>query len=205
MLFRSWVAQGGVTYKPIEKIDMKLVGAYQGYGNIKNGFTGGNANNTNNTNSQQTGATALKYDYSAPVAAAEIGFNDPFGELLPAPIYIPRIGFFGEGTKNPSPDGNVLSSAWMAGAYMGNSKVSGFGTWKATWAYKYLGKDAWLDVLPDSDFYSGNTDVKGHEGILEIGLAKNMTFVVDYYHAERIKAAAHAPEHVIQYDINWKF
>jgi len=198
-----WVAQGGVILKPSEKMDAKLVGTYQGYGNIKNGFTGGNANNTNGTNEVQTGTTALKYDYSAPMYSGEIGFNDPFGELLPSPLYIPRVGVFGEYTKNPGADGQ--DTAWMAGAYLGNSKVSGFGTWKATWAYKWLGKDAWLDILPDSDFYSGNTDVKGYEGILEMGLSKNMTFVFDYYQAERIKTALKVPEHLLQADINWKF
>jgi len=157
-----WVAQGGVVLKPNEKMDAKLVGAYQGYGNIHNGFTGGNKNNTNGTNEVQTGATALKYDYSAPLYAVEIGFNDPFGELLPSPIYIPRVGVFGEFTKNPSPD--AQDKAWMAGGYFGNSKVNGFGTWKAIWAYKWLGK-VFFERQRDRDAFGDivHADGNGHD------------------------------------------
>jgi hypothetical protein len=197
-----FVGQTGLIAKPTEKMDAKAVFTYTGYSNIKNGFSGGNANNTNGTNAVQTGATALKYDYSAPMGSLEVGFNDPFGELLP--IYIPRVGFFGEYTMNPSPeDKNV---AWMAGTYIGNSKVSGWKTWKATTAYKYLAKDAWLDIFPDSDFYGGATGAKGVETVLELGLAKNMSMAIDYYQARRIgSTVAKAPEHIIQYDFNWKF
>ena len=96
----------------------------------------------------------------------------------------------------------------MAGFYLGNSKVNGWGTWKVTAAYKVLEKDAWLDIFPDSDFYGGATATAGTEGILEIGLAKNMTFALDYYSTHRYGTGsdtAKAQEHLIQYDINWKF
>ena len=44
------------------------------------------------------------------------------------------------------------------------------------------------------------------ESILEVGLAKNMTFALDYYQARRIgSTVAKAPEHLVQYDVNWKF
>ena len=197
-----YVGQFGATIKPNDKMDAKAVLSYNGYSNIKNGFSGGNANNTNGTNLIQTGTTALKYDYSAPTVSAELGLNDPLGEDFP--VYIPRIGVFGEYANNPSPDKQNV--AWMAGGYFGNSKVAGWKTWKATAAYKVIGKDAWLDILPDSDFYGGATGVKGVESILEIGLAKNMSFALDYYTTRRIgSTVAKAPEHVIQYDFNWKF
>ncbi len=196
-----WVVQTGLNAKAGEKLDAKLVGTYQGYANIKSGFTGSRTNNT--AGSAGIGANSLLYDYTAPMGAVDVGINDPFGELLPSRIYIPRVGVFGQYTQNPSPDTD--NKAFMAGVYMGNSKVSGFGTWKATAAFKKIEKDAWLDILPDSDFYSGNTGVKGFESIFEFGLAKNMTFVFDYYQARRIKVANKAPEHLFQADINWKF
>jgi hypothetical protein len=197
-----YVGQFGAIAKPTEKMDAKAAFTYTGFSNIKNGFSGGNANNTNGTNTVQTGTTALKYDYTAPMGSLEIGFNDPLGE--DAPIYIPRLGFFGEYTMNPSPDDK--NAAWMAGTYVGNSKVNGWKTWKATAAYKYLAKDSWLDIFPDSDFYGGATGTKGIESILEVGLAKNMSFVIDYYNTRRIgSTVAKAPEHVVQYDLNWKF
>ena len=197
-----YVGQFGAIVRPSEKMDIKTVFTYTGYANIKNGFTGGNANNTNGTNTVQTGTTALLYDYSAPMGSIEVGLNDPLGDSFP--LYIPRVGLFGEYTMNPSPDSK--NTAWMTGAYIGNSKVNGWKTWKATFAYKSLAKDAWLDIFPDSDFYSGATGVKGKEGILEIGLAKNMSFALDWYTTRRVgSTVAKAPEHLIQYDFNWKF
>ena len=197
-----YVAQLGAMIKPTDRADAKVALTYTGYGNIKNGFTSGNTNNTNGTNLIQTGTTALLYDYSAPMGSVELGLNDPLGDSFP--IYIPRVGLFGEYTNNPSP--NKENTAWMAGGYLGNSKINGWKTWKLTGAYKVIGKDAWLDIFPDSDFYSGATGVKGVEGILEIGLAKNMSFALDWYTTRRIgSTVAKAPEHLIQYDFNWKF
>ena len=140
------------------------------------------------------------FKYDAFAAGGELRVNDPFGEGFP--IYIPRIGLIGEYINNPDPDDEHVG--WLAGAYFGNSKVSGKGQWKITGTYRYLGRDAWLDVLPDSDFYGGATDVKGYEAILEIGLTKNIIWVLDYYRSDRISATK-APESVLQTDLNFKF
>jgi hypothetical protein len=67
-----------------------------------------------------------------------------------------------------------------------------------------LGSVAWMDVYPDSDRYSGLTNVKGHEVILDIGLAKNVSLGLDYYRSEAIKGAK-LPESVFQADVNFKF
>ncbi len=138
------------------------------------------------------------------MGAVDFGINDPFGEMLP--VYIPRIGLLGEYTSNIG--ATKENTAWMAGVYAGNTKVSGWGTWKLTGAYKFLARDAWLDILPDSDFYGGNTGVKGVESILEVGLAKNLSFTLDYYRTAPIhgtQSSGKAPEHIVQYDILWKF
>ena len=91
-----------------------------------------------------------------------------------------------------------------AGGYMGDRKVTGPKQWKITGTYRYLGKDAWLDALPDSDFYGGATDVRGYETIFEYGLAKNVWVSIDYYRSERIKTTK-APETVLETDLNFKF
>ncbi len=193
-----YVAQGGIQGKLLEeKADYKIIGSFYGMDNIAKTALANRSNpSTNTTNS----AGQYVFHYSAPAVGAEFGLNDPFGEDFP--VYIPRIGLFGEYLNNPSPDeGNV---AWMMGGYLGNSKVNGWGTWKITGAYKSIGQEAWLDVFPDSEFYSGATDVKGYENIFEVGLAKNVTFVVDYYRTERIKASKQS-ESLIQGDVNFKF
>ncbi len=70
--------------------------------------------------------------------------------------------------------------------------------------YRYLGKDAVLDILPDSDMYSGKTNVKGIEAVLSFGLSKNITLDLDYYHTEQITGTKN-PESVLQVDFNYKF
>ncbi|MEI7998008.1 MAG: putative porin [Candidatus Omnitrophota bacterium] len=192
------------TIKPSDKLDAKVAFTYVGYGNIKSGFLlgGGTSSQAKNTINSANGPNGLKYDYSAPMGAIDVGLNDPFGELLP--VYIPRVGVFGEYTRNPSP--KKANVAWMAGTYIGNSKVNGFGTWRAYGAYKYIGRDAWLDIFPDSDFGGGGTSLKGIETGVEVGLAKNMSFKIEYDRLRQIGSLLQkAPQHLVQYDINWKF
>lgn len=178
-----------------EKTDYRLAGMYNYVQNNTKSTFGSSAYNTMQ-------ASKYKFNYNIPVGAVELGLNDPLGENFP--VYVPRIAVFGQYAYNPQPSDE--NKAWMAGVYMGNAKVSNKGAWKMTLAYKSLGRDAWLDVLPDSDFYGGSTDSKGYEGIFEYGLAKNITLSVDYYYTQR-KSSLSDPlgESVIQTDINWKF
>ncbi len=192
------VFQGGVTGIIKDKVDYKILGSYYDTSNItKTLLANRSATNTLNP----TVATQYAYHYNTYGVGADIGMNDPFGENFP--VYIPRVGLFGEYMYNPNPTQN--KTAYMMGGYIGNSKVSGFKTWKLTSGYKYIGKDAFLDVFPDSDFYGGSTDVKGHETLLEIGLAKNVSFAFDWYSTERIKRFTRQPETLWQTDINFKF
>ena len=192
-----WVGQLGIKGNIVnEKADYRLVGTYQYVQNNTKAILGSSANNT-------IASSRYTYRYNTPMVSAEIGLNDPLGEHISF-LYVPRIAAFGELAYNPQPKDE--NKAWMAGAYIGNTKVASKGAWKMTWAYKVIGRDSFLDVLPDSDFYGGGTDTKGYEGILEYGLAKNVTFVVDYYHTQRMSSlAAPQPESLIQTDINWKF
>ncbi len=191
-----YVGQLGVKGKSSGgKVDYKLAGTYQYFANSSKVTLQSSANNT-------IAGSQYTYTYHQPMGSAEIGLNDPLGEH--SPLHVPRIAAFGEYTRNPNPGDE--NTAWMIGTYLGNPTVASKGAWKATWAYKSLGRDAWLDVLPDSDFYSGGTDVKGYEAVLEYGLAKNVTFVVDYYHTRRKSSlAAPAQESLLQTDINLKF
>ncbi len=193
-----YVIQGGIKGKLGEKADYKLVGTWNGLDNVdKNLLANRSSPTTNTTNA----ASQYVYHYSSPEVGVELGLNDPFGEALPI-LYVPRVGIFGEYLNNPSPEKQDI--AYMFGAYMGNSTVSSAGAWKITGAYKSIARDAWLDALPDSDFYGGATDVKGYESILELGLAKNVSFVIDYYRTERRKTTK-APESLVQTDFNFKF
>ena len=191
-----YVLQSGVQGNLGEKADYKLAGTYFGFDNGTKSLLDNRSSPTTNS------VTGGRYDWTYNVGSifGELGINDPFGENFS--LYIPRIGIFGEYANNPKPDDNNVS--WLLGGYMGNSKVGGKGQWKTTGSYRALGKDAWLDALPDSDFYGGATDVKGYETIFEYGIASNVILGVDYYRTERIKTTK-APESVLQTDINFKF
>ena len=145
--------------------------------------------------------------------------NDPFGELLPSPIYVPQVGVFGQFFKNLDP--SHQNSAWMMGAYMGSSAINGWGTWKIQSYYKVLERDSWVDAFPDDDFYSGDTDTAGYRTQLDIGLAKNVWFTMSYFDTHVFKrmatyvnsttpttstAFAKAPmKTFVQMDLNFKF
>ena len=192
-----YVLQAGFQGKAAEKFDYKLLGSYYGTDNITKTFLANRAG-TNTTNPAIS--TQYAFHYNTIGVGADLGINDPFGEMLP--LYIPRIGTFGEYMYNPDP--SEKNAAWMAGGYIGNSKVSGWGTWKFTGAYKSIGQDAFLDTFPDSDFYGGSTDVKGYETMLEVGVAKNVWLSLDYYRTERMTADK-SIESLLQTDLNFKF
>ena len=193
-----FVTQGGVQGKMGKKVDYKLLGVYYNTDNITKTLLANRAA-TNTLNPAIS--TQYAYHYNTLGGGFEVGMNDPLGEKCPM-LYIPRVGVFGEYMYNPDPpDKNI---AWMAGGYIGNSKLSGWGTWKITSAYKFIGQDAFLDTFPDSDFYSGSTDVKGYETQFEFGLAKNVSASIDYYRTERIKTSK-AQESFLQTDLNFKF
>lgn len=185
--------QPGVKYEN-NKVDATLAGILYNYSGVK-GMSLENGKSTNTL----TG-TVLKYDYDAGGVSAELGVAELFGGL---PMKIDeRIAIFGDYIDNPDPSSQNVG--WSAGMKFGNKKVGDPKTWQARYMYVYLGKDAVLDILPDSDRYGGSTDIKGYEGILEYALKKNIILGLDYYQTQRIKAV-HNLEHLIQADLLFKF
>ncbi|MBN1869308.1 MAG: putative porin [Candidatus Omnitrophica bacterium] len=188
--------QGGVQHKG-DKFDAKIAGTYFSF----NGVKGYDLDNELNTNTQVSGADGvLKYDYDAGGISAEFGVKGLFGGL-PKSID-ERIALFGDYIHNPDPD--EQNNGWAAGLVFGNEKIAEKGQWQMKYQYVTLGKDAFPDTFPDSDRYGGRTDVRGHEVIWTLGLAKNVTFGVDYYTVDRIKAASN-PETIVQGDLVLKF
>ncbi len=170
-------------------------------------------------NTLSSTGTQYNTDFTPISVALDLGINDPFGDKLPSPVYIPQMGVFGEYVRNTHL--SHQSSAWMMGGYMGNSAINGWGTWKISSFYKVLQADSWLDALPSDDFYSGDTNTKGWQTELDIGLAKNVWFVMTYYHTDVYKAInpysvysssastvfsqSKAPENLFQMYLNFKF
>jgi Putative porin len=207
--------QDGIKGNLTEKVYYKAAGTYYNFSD-PNHFVLDNSNATNELSTSATGG----YDYNFELlgGAVELGMNDPFGELLPAPIYIPQVGVFGSYFQNLDP--SHQNAAWDIGAYMGSSAINGFGTWKLQSYWKVLERNSWMDALPDDDFYSGDTDTEGLRTQLDVGLAKNVWMTLSYFHTNVYKYfrgtteagsatlgafSQSAPEDLWQMDLNFKF
>jgi polyhydroxyalkanoate synthesis regulator phasin len=195
--------QVGSKYKE-GNFDATLAGIYYGFQGVKGTALDGTAS----TNTFVTGTT-LKHDYDSVGTSAELGLKDPTFGHLP----IARAALFGDYIYNLDTGDDYVSSVnnkvddgigWAAGFKFGDEKVSGRNQWQLKYQYTRLEKDAWPDIFPDSDRLGGITDVRGHEWILEYGLAKNVTLAFDYYQDDRIKAARNMQK-LVQADLNIKF
>jgi hypothetical protein len=126
-----------------------------------------------NTNTQTT-AGKYAYNYSVINWGGEFGMNNPFGISA-----IPYLGILGGYIHNPSPSRN--NDGYLAGLSVGYPDVKKFGDWAVEYTFRRMEKDAWLDFLPDSSFYSGNTNVMGHRIKVLFGLTKNVALGLNCY------------------------
>jgi hypothetical protein len=142
------------------------------------------------------------YSYDAWIVTAEFGYNIPFGQK-----FVPYAGLFGEYIYNSDPDDE--NKGYLGGIRVGYPSLKKFGDWQLSYAYRRLEKDAWLDILPDSTFYGGATNVKGHKGSAYLGLAKNLFCSLNYFHSVNIlefsTPNAKRPEDVVQVDVQFNF
>ncbi len=135
-----------------------------------------------------------------------LGYNN-FNLAADLAVYgkvFPYIGVCFEMNKNLEAESDTASNGMAFGVAFGEKSIKDKGQWQVKYLYRKLEKDAWLDFLPDSDTYSGKTDVKGSELILQYGLTKNVVLGLDYYNIENIHGTI-KPETVLQTDIQFKF
>jgi hypothetical protein len=143
-----------------------------------------------------------KFDYDAWIGTAEFGYTSPFHQNI-----VPYVGLFGEYIYNPSPD--TEKRAYLGGIRVGYPSIRKFGDWQFSYTYRRLEKDAWLDIFPDSTFYRGATNSKGHKAGIYFGLAKNLLCDMNYWHSVNILGNStlpkKRPEDVLQVDIQFNF
>jgi len=195
-------AQPGFKWDVI-KDKMFLKGAFTYYvtGSVKSdSVLDQRSSRVGNTTIGAGAATRYMYDYDSLAASLQLGFKEPLG---PSFAFIPYADIFGDYIYNPDPsDDNI---GWLIGGTIGSQKIKKWGDWQAKYMYRNLERDCWLDTYPDSDFYAGATNVKGHEAAITIGLMENMTFGFDYYYAKYITGAFKRPESLYQCDLVLKF
>ncbi|MFH1854386.1 MAG: putative porin [Candidatus Omnitrophota bacterium] len=192
-------AQPGLKWEIGEDVSLKAAATY--YYIDSKGYDIDNSANTNSL----SGANH-KYNYDSISPAFELGIKKPFGGM------VPYSGLFGEYVSAFDPKND--NDGYVAGFKFGDKKVEKKGEWQAKYIYRRLERDAWLDALPDSDAYDGDTNVKGHEIVFEYGLGKNVTLGLDYYFMEPIKTLSGVSDHslgssneqqVLQADVVMKF
>ena len=183
--------QTGIKAKNSDKrLDAQVAVTYYNFDNVK----GTTLDGALGDNSADGGG--LLYKFTPIAVGAEAGIAEPFD--LP----LPRVAAFGEFVHNPDPDDE--NNGWLLGLKAGDKKVNDKNKWQLKYIFARLEKDAFLDVLPDADRYSGGTDIVSHESILQYGLNKNVMFELDYYHSNRVNAAS-ASENLFQTSANFKF
>lgn len=202
-----WVFQPGVKWKFRDNMYVKFAPAYYATDNIA-GTAGGPAHidGLAFTNNSVDNAGNRLYEYNAISLDAELGVNK-----IPGPV--PFIAVFGQYVNSDADtdidqDGFDDDEGWLVGIKVGHQKVNKFARWQAKYNYRRLERDAWPDFLPDSDFFGGDTNVKGHEVELKFGLHKYVSMGLDYYHTEPIRFPAGRPkidEDIIQIDLLLKF
>ena len=140
--------QGGVSYEFNERVDFQLAATYYSFVDVQG--------HTLDFSEQFAGIgntvidDALVYDYDSISVGAEVGFHKLLGKIMP------YIGLFGEYVYNFDPDDD--NEGYLGGIKIGHRKVSEGGQWQATFLYRYLERDAWLDTFPDSDFLGVSTN-----------------------------------------------
>ncbi len=157
--------QLGSKFKFLDNMYFKIAGSYYDFEHIKGNSLDHSAE-TNTVDSE--GNLAEEYESFALDAEYGIKFDGP----------VPFAALFGQYVNS---DADREDEGYLAGLKLGLKKVKKLWDWQVKYNYRDLEKDAWLDTFPDSDFYGGATGVKGNEIEFKLGLAKHVTFGIDYY------------------------
>jgi hypothetical protein len=189
-----FVFQPGFNLKIMEDFNFKAAVARYQLSSIKDQPLLANGPSPGHTNSAVGGN--YQYDYNVFTASGELGYMTPF------PNIIPYAGIFGEYISNPDPDSE--NKGYIGGIRVGYPSLTKFGDWQVAYAYRRLEKDAWLDIFPENNFYQGQTNAKGHYGTVFLGITKNISTGVSYYHAVNILGTKQ-PEDRLLVDLQLKF
>ena len=167
--------QPGIDWKISDTVGLKLAAAYYDFTNIAGNdfseFSGGG-----NSTVTVEGDTLWMYDYKATTLDVDLGFKIK-GDFLE------YVNVFGQYVDS---DVDSDNTGYLYGFKFGDKSLNTLKSWELKVNYRHLEKDAWLDFLPDSDFYGGATGVEGMEVELKLGLTKHVSFALDYYNAEPI-------------------
>lgn len=193
------VTQPGVNIAINDNINLKSALAVNVFTNIKGATKFSTSASTNSV----TSGSQYKYNYNSFQPSVELSFKEPFGGL------VPYAALFGDYVYNFSlPSSATGKGGYDYGLKFGDAKVEDWKKWQAKIIYSKLGRDAWLDIFPDSSRYSGKTNDQAIEAQFDFGLGKNTSLTLDYYYARSLTKSSggdRAAAQVLQIDWNIKF
>jgi hypothetical protein len=181
--------QPGVKWNITKDISFRFAPAYYGTSDLKNvatlptgGAVAQNGTGVPSASGTNTATAAGKYrfGYTGINWGGELGWNKPFGISC-----IPYLSVMGGYINNPDPSDD--NTAYLAGVFIGSTDVKKWGDWSLEYTFRRLEKDAWLDFLPDSSFYNGNTNVMGHRVKILFGLTKNTALGLNFYDVWKVR------------------
>lgn len=193
------VVQTGASYKLNDTFSIKAALTYYEFLNLEGYDLSVHSAGTNSVD----GGGNLVYTYDAVAFDYEIGINLPSDAIPFLAIFGQYVASDADDTKDM--DGYDDDTGFLYGFKVGDKKVKESGDWQFKVNYRELEKDAWPDFLPDSDFYGGSTGVKGIEYEVTVGLGKNVSFGLDYYHSEPVRSVADDAQDLFQLDLVIKF
>ncbi|MDD5156128.1 MAG: putative porin, partial [Candidatus Omnitrophica bacterium] len=196
----AYIVQPGVNYKINDRLSLKGAVSLQYFDNTK-GHTSSSYSSATNTGNTTKGTSSYAYNYNMFNPAVEISIKEPFKAIG---LDIESLKLIGEYVDNLAVSSSKGTSGFSCGLKLGNSKIEKWGDWQLKYIYAMLGRDAVLDVLPDSDRYGGSTGMRSHEVELQFGVGKNTYLGLDVYRSWSI-IGAKAPETLVQVDWNMKF
>lgn len=194
----AYLVQPGVNYKFNDSLSLKGAFSLQAFSNVK-GHTSSSFSGASNTGNTTAGSSSYAYDYQMINPALELSIKEPFKAFG---LDVESLKLYGEYVNNLAVSN--AASGFSLGFQFGHDKIEKWGDWQFRYVYAMLGRDAVLDVLPDSDRYGGKTGIRSHEGSFSFGLGKNTFLGLDIYRSWRTFGAK-APETLVQLDWNMKF
>ncbi|MFA5351016.1 MAG: putative porin [Candidatus Omnitrophota bacterium] len=200
----AFLIQPGASYKFNDTFSLKGAVSYSSF-DVKD-QTPSSYDKGYNTKYNSSSATTGNYAYNYAMLnpALEFKIMQPFKAFG---FHVESLKFFGEYVNNL--DVSDKNTGFSLGFQLGNEKIEKWGDWQFKYIYAMLGKDAVLDILPDSDRYSGKTGIRSHEGSFGYGLGKNVWLSLDVYRSWGINgingSKGAQPETLAQVDFNMKF
>jgi hypothetical protein len=208
---RNLVAgQFGFDAHPVDKVEIKLAGAYYDFKNVQGRRNAPNGSRINDFTAppflaQGNSLFDLRTDgiTSLPGLASKFklanvtgsvayrGFGD-IGVRLTGD-YVKNIGFSRAeiDARRVGEPASVTPEnyGYQVRLDIGNDKITKFGEWQLGVGYKRIGTDAVLDIFTDNDFGLGGTDLKGYLVEASLGLFKNSAIGMNWYSTKSINRA----------------